>query len=637
VQLALMIGLLVAALVAGARESLAVHADAITVVHRVLPRDAIFDPHERQGFVPMGSSISLGYTTDDLWIGFERNDAASLPGTAPLIVQFTPAYTRRIDIHLLDRTSDTLELVASCGASSHDRTACSATGLPGTWEVPGGRIADVLIRFAGSNSLSVRIDFISPSKVSWDIIPTMMAIGAMIALSLLSVLLIFASFSWLPAFFATFAILQALHSALLVGVPHMLFPERSLATLFDINLLALVGVGWALHYRAIYEIAKPGLPLRVSIIISSIFSIGALLFYVFKSAEIALQLNMVHIGIMPIIFLTLVVFFDTRKYLNTRSEMTIRRLLLFYLSLFAFTMIIPVAASFGFGVSTPGGFAWNAVFVLIFFGIVVYRHMIEQALAHERSTFALRLSAERARTNERLARIYTEATIGGMTTHLSHEMRTPLATILTSLNNLRAILPDDHAAHREAGRNLDRMERAVSRMRSVMQGVNAFIRAPRITGRSSLTQAVKQSLSLVESRLRTECITLSQDIPKAEVFVQADKFDVETAVLNIIVNAFDAAAERPMEPRCVNLEISCEAGSACVVVTDNGGGIAEGNLERLFEPLFTTKPDGTGLGLPLARQMAERWGGAIRITNHAEGAQAILSFPLAHDPDADHV
>lgn len=630
--LVLLIGLVFTSQFWNARAATAYPSDDITVVYRVVPPDTAFDPRDRAGFIPMGHGVSLGYTRDALWIGFEATDATARADITPLIVRFTPAFTRHIEIYLLDRTRDTLDLVASCGASSRDRTGCSAAGLPGAWTIPEGRIADVLIRFAGPNALNARIDFVRPGDASWDLIATLMAIGALVALALLSASLTFVSLSRLPILFACFAILQALHSALLVGVLHMLFPKHALATLFDLNMLALVAAGWGLHYRAIHEIVRPGSALAWAVALSSCLSAGAILTYIVSGPSFALQLNMINLLIMPFLFLSLLFFPSATRRHYSSSELTFWRLLLVYLVLFALTVILPVTASFGFTI--PQVSYWNILFVMIFFGFVAYRHMIEQAVANERETFAAQLVAEREKTNARLAKVYTEASIGGLTTHLSHELRTPLTTLLTSVGNLRAILSDDASGHRDAGRNLDRIERAVSRMRSVMEGVNSFVRAPRITGRTSLTRALRQSLSLVESRLRTEQITCTLTVPDDEVYVQADTFDVETAVLNIIVNAFDAVAAQPIEPRCVWVTLRKEPGIGSVIITDNGGGISADDEARLFEPLFTTKPEGTGLGLPLARQIAERWGGAIRIRNVSGGVCATVSFPLLQDEDA---
>ncbi len=632
--LVLLIGLLFTSQFWNARAATAYPSDDITVVYRVVPPDTAFDPRDRAGFIPMGHGVSFGYTRDALWIGFEASDASARADITPLIVRFTPAFIRHIEIYLLDRTRDTLDLVASCGASSRDRTGCNAAGLPGAWTIPDGRIADVLIRFAGPNALNAQIDFVRPGDASWDLIATLMAIGALVALALLSASLTFVSLSRLPILFACFAILQALHSSMLVGVPHMLFPKHELATLFDLNMLALVAAGWALHYRATHEIVRPGLPLFFAVALSAVLSVCALLIYIAYEPFYAIQLNMIHNGIMPVLFLSLVIVPSAVRRPYSRSELTLRRLLLIYLFLFALTITLPAASAFGFGFFVPRDFSWNIIFVLIFFGFVAYRHMIEQALANERAIFDTQLVAEREKTNARLAKVYTEASIGGLTTHLSHELRTPLATLLASVNNLRAILSDDASGHRDAGRNLDRIERAVSRMRSVMEGVNAFVRAPGITGRTSLTRAVRQSLALVESRLRTEQITCTLTVPEDEIYVQADTFDVETAVLNIIVNAFDAVAAQVTEPRCVWVTLRKEPGIGSVIVTDNGGGIPGDDEERLFEPLFTTKPEGTGLGLPLARQMAERWGGAIRIINVSGGVCATVTFPLLQDEDA---
>ena len=115
--------------------------------------------------------------------------------------------------------------------------------------------------------------------------------------------------------------------------------------------------------------------------------------------------------------------------------------------------------------------------------------------------------------------------------------------------------------------------------------------------------------------------------------VYGDRVQLEQVVLNLILNGLDAVAERTIGQREVHVSTSFALGSVEVSVSDSGPGIRSPNLERVFEPFYTTKAHGLGMGLSICRSIVEAHGGEIRVENVEEGGAAFrCAFPAAGEP-----
>jgi signal transduction histidine kinase len=97
---------------------------------------------------------------------------------------------------------------------------------------------------------------------------------------------------------------------------------------------------------------------------------------------------------------------------------------------------------------------------------------------------------------------------------------------------------------------------------------------------------------------------------------------LEQVIMNLLVNAFEALAGTQGE-RVVTLRVKAGVDSVCVEVLDNGAGIHPDDIERIFEPFFTRKPDGMGIGLSICRTIVEAHGGRIRANIRPQGGTAI--------------
>jgi C4-dicarboxylate-specific signal transduction histidine kinase len=114
---------------------------------------------------------------------------------------------------------------------------------------------------------------------------------------------------------------------------------------------------------------------------------------------------------------------------------------------------------------------------------------------------------------------------------------------------------------------------------------------------------------------------------RSPVVVIGDRVQLEQVILNLLMNAMDAMADVPRGQRTVVMRAESSDSKAHVVVEDSGPGLRDGASERLFEPFYTTKVSGLGMGLSIARSIVESHGGTIWATNNG-GCGAAFHFTL---------
>lgn len=204
---------------------------------------------------------------------------------------------------------------------------------------------------------------------------------------------------------------------------------------------------------------------------------------------------------------------------------------------------------------------------------------------------------------------------------LGHEMNNSLAPIKSLAASLESLLrkdplPQDWKDDASAGLNS-----IASRADSLARFLQAYTRLTKLPSPQKqnvdLPKLVHRVVDL-EPRLRVEIV------PGPKTVIRADEAQIEQALINLTHNAVDASLETQG-----NVTIKWREKEGCVeiLVQDEGLGIM--NPANLFVPFFTTKPDGSGIGLPLSRQIAEAHGGSLALTNreNAAGAQAVLRLP----------
>jgi PAS domain S-box-containing protein len=244
------------------------------------------------------------------------------------------------------------------------------------------------------------------------------------------------------------------------------------------------------------------------------------------------------------------------------------------------------------------------------------------------------------RHREELAHAGRVSTIGEMASGLAHELAQPLSAILyfargaaTQLEHGRWGVAQAEAALRKVAAQAERAGEFIHRLK-------AFVRkgqARRVL--SDLNDIVRDVLEFLRTELRDERIVvrleLGEDLPK----ISADPIQIEQVIVNLVRNGIEALA--PMPPGERTLSIRTAAGpdrTVCLNVRDSGNGLTPEAAEHLFETFYTTKPNGTGLGLPISRTLIEELhGGRLWVAPHpAGGVEAGFSLPAVKgSADAD--
>ena len=227
------------------------------------------------------------------------------------------------------------------------------------------------------------------------------------------------------------------------------------------------------------------------------------------------------------------------------------------------------------------------------------------------------------------------ATIGQVAATVSHELRNPLGAISNSMAFLRQMTAD-----RELGieRALDRVDRNIERCNTIITDLLEY------TSQKELSRAATPIAAWLTELLRAHeppgDIVLERDL-RADDEVVIDREKLGQVVVNLIENAAQALQDPAWDvPEGRELRITVRTESAGphvrLSVIDTGPGIPEHVMPRIFEPLFTTKSFGVGLGLPTVRQIVEQHGGTLRVESAANAGAAFTILLPRHGEAAAH-
>jgi PAS domain S-box-containing protein len=235
-------------------------------------------------------------------------------------------------------------------------------------------------------------------------------------------------------------------------------------------------------------------------------------------------------------------------------------------------------------------------------------------------------------TRAELARAARLATMAALSASIAHEVTQPLAAIITNGDACLRLLAPDKPNLGEMRRALASMIRDGKRAVDVVGRVRALLKKSDVEKTSlDLGQLIREVLVLVQPEVATHRIvlrtSLSDDLPP----VLGDRIHLEQVVLNLMTNSIEAM--RDVADRNRELTVSAHrhevgaGGGVLVSVKDTGVGFEEVNVERLFEALYTTKPDGLGMGLSISRSLVEAYQGRLWGTPNA-GHGATFQFVL---------
>ncbi len=219
------------------------------------------------------------------------------------------------------------------------------------------------------------------------------------------------------------------------------------------------------------------------------------------------------------------------------------------------------------------------------------------------------------------------AEVGQIAAGMAHELRNPLTAIKMLVQTNR----EEAEAQGLPTEDLNIIEKEILRMEARLNVFIDFARPPKPERRRiDLAAVVGETLALIGGRARKQRVVLKFSPPVSPVDVDADGEQVRQLLVNLALNALDVM------PRGGVLEIELRPPSehhAELAVLDTGPGIAPRHLPRLYEPFFTSKETGLGLGLVVSERIARNHGGSLRATNRPQGGACfVLRLPTAQGP-----
>ncbi|MFW5654682.1 MAG: sensor histidine kinase [Roseicyclus sp.] len=222
-----------------------------------------------------------------------------------------------------------------------------------------------------------------------------------------------------------------------------------------------------------------------------------------------------------------------------------------------------------------------------------------------------------------LAQSQKLAALGEMSAAVSHELNQPLAAMKTYLAGARLLL--DRRRFDEASSSFQRIDDLIERMGAITRQLKSYARKGGDAFEPvDLRDALKGAITIMEPQLRALRVEIAQSLPRVPVMVRGDRLRLEQVIINLLRNALDAM--RDGERREIDILIA-EGEEAVLSVRDTGHGLED--LETLFEPFYTTKKpgDGVGLGLAISSGIVSDHGGRLT-ARHAEGGGAIFEVRL---------
>ena len=230
-----------------------------------------------------------------------------------------------------------------------------------------------------------------------------------------------------------------------------------------------------------------------------------------------------------------------------------------------------------------------------------------------------------------LAHVNRLSTVGELAASIAHEINQPLGAILTNTETAHAILKSpkpDLAALSEICDDILRDERraneVIRRMRSLLK------KAPFEQKQLDLNEVAQETIRLFSELTADQKFEMANVITPDALPILGDRIQLQQVILNLVVNGIDAMKDTPTESRVISIRTSRVGKFAELSVSDRGPGIPEDKLKEVFEPFFTSKAEGMGMGLSIARTIIEAHHGLIWAKNRDHGGASFrMRLPLS--------
>ena len=275
-------------------------------------------------------------------------------------------------------------------------------------------------------------------------------------------------------------------------------------------------------------------------------------------------------------------------------------------------------------------YSWQ---IAAIFAVIVVQAGLISLLLYERGRRRYAEVQSRERMSE-LAHVNRFSTAGELTASIAHEINQPLGAIYSNAETMGLILKSPSPDIVEMKEITEDILRDQGRASEVIRRLRGMLKkAPFEPADIDLNDLVRETEQFLSALAAGRQVELSNSITPKPLRIRADRVQLQQVILNLIVNAMDAMSDMPKAERKIAVRTSGISKFAELSISDVGPGIPSDKLKDVFEPFFSTKAQGMGIGLSIARTIIEAHAGRIWAENRATGGVAFhVRLPLAEGP-----
>jgi len=240
-----------------------------------------------------------------------------------------------------------------------------------------------------------------------------------------------------------------------------------------------------------------------------------------------------------------------------------------------------------------------------------------------------RLEKEIKNQEATMLRSQRMAMIGTMTAGISHEIMQPLQIILGVAQNCQLDIENDVIEKQQLLEDLKEIAETTKRLDNIISHLHVFARERKPQAELiNINEVIESSLNISQQQLKNRYISITKNLADHLSPIKADKIQLELVILNLINNARDALEST--ENKHISIISQAKNGEIHISIEDNGEGIGEENLSKVFDAFMTTKEKGMGLGLYIVQDIVHSYGGEITVQSQlSEKTEFLITFPIA--------
>jgi signal transduction histidine kinase len=248
-----------------------------------------------------------------------------------------------------------------------------------------------------------------------------------------------------------------------------------------------------------------------------------------------------------------------------------------------------------------------------------------------------RSEADLQRNRGQLAHVTRISTMGELAASLAHELNQPLTAILSNVQAAQRFLDANPADLKEVHEILEDIVADNNRASEVIRRMRRLVKKEELDfAPVNIASVIGDVVQLVHTDGILRNIRVDVECQGGLPSVKGDRVQLQQVVINLLINAFDAMKDGTAKQRNVQVRAKMNgAGMVEISVQDHGTGLTSDNLEKIFQPFYTTKREGLGMGLPISRSITEAHGGRLWAENNADGgATFYLTVPALDGEEA---